>query len=119
MFTQADVGAAVVGELVGGVAGDVLAVDDYLAFGIGIHAAQNVEHCGFAGAGCVELSYSGIPRDYALEILVSAVSSLRCDSAWHASVNANDNNSQYMLFCCVGGRLMTQQQQHRPAYQLN
>ena len=31
MFTQADVGAAVVGELVGGVAGDVLAVDDYLA----------------------------------------------------------------------------------------
>ena len=67
MFTQADVGAAVVGELVGGVAGGVLAVDDYLAFGIGIHAAQNVEHCGFAGAGWAELSYSGIPRDYALE----------------------------------------------------
>ena len=76
MFTQADVGAAVVGELVGGVAGDVLAVDDYLAFGIGIHAAQNVEGRGFAGAGFAELSYSGIPRDYALEILVSAVSSI-------------------------------------------
>ena len=76
MFTRADVGAAVVGELVDGVAGDVLAVDDYLAFGIGIHAAQNVEHCGFAGAGCAELSYSGIPHDYALEILVSAVSSI-------------------------------------------
>ncbi|MDX5147089.1 hypothetical protein SHY38_09405 [Bifidobacterium breve] len=51
-------------------------------FNAGFHrAAQNVEHCGFAGAGCAELSYSGIPRDYALEILVSAVSSLRCDSA--------------------------------------
>jgi hypothetical protein len=51
-------------------------------FNAGFHrAAQNVEHCGFAGAGCAELSYSGIPRDYALEIPVSAVSSLRCDSA--------------------------------------
>ena len=37
----------------------------------------------------------------------------------HADINANDNNSQYMLFCRVGGRAMMQQQQHRPAKQLN
>ena len=37
----------------------------------------------------------------------------------HADVNANDNNSQYMLFCRVGGRAMMQQQQHRPAKQPN
>ena len=47
---EADVGAAVVGELVRVVLGDVVAVDDDRALGGGVHAAEDVEQAGLARA---------------------------------------------------------------------
>ena len=48
---KSHIGAAVCGQLCAAVFGDVLAVDDDFAAVVGVHAAEDVQHRGFSGAG--------------------------------------------------------------------
>ncbi len=57
---KSHIGAAVCGQLCAAVFGDVLAVDDDLAAVVGVHAAEDVQHRGFSGAG---RAYDSIGRD--------------------------------------------------------
>ena len=68
---EAHVIAAVVGPLVAGVGGDVLAVNPNLPLAGGVHAPQNVEQRGLAGTGSSQYNDQLALLDVKIQVFVS------------------------------------------------